>query len=547
VALKIVKLGQRSSLRVWNLATRQILSEWPLDGECVSLAISKDGGTLVTVTVGNRTRYHSGGRITLWRLPNGTQQVSHPLFTPPAAFAVTPDLDLAAISVSGILRVVELKSGRELWKQEGIEVDLVAISPDGKLLAGGADRNEVRLWDMATGQELGRLSGHESWVNSLVFWPDGTKLASGSADQTIRVWDVVARECVDTLRGHRQQVWQLALMPDHQTLVSGCRDGTVSLWDTSVSHPRRPRIGIPGATLVWSFEADSKTVVTLNDQGTVTRWKGPNFEIPERLFETGEIPDRDGFMWCFSHDGRRLALGSTEGVVQVWDIPSRALWRELTISTGRVRAVAFFDKGNRLLTLSLEGFVFHDWHLTSGSETQSWQVPADIIHYAISPDERYCLIMGYAGDVLLRDLIQKDSTPLNLDIRQSHDGNFSPDGRFVAVPSSLGFVRVWETTTWKEVTTLRGFFDTVFGAAFLSDGRRLAAVAGDQEAIRLYDTSTWLATLTLEGEGGWMWPTIISPDDNVIGAIGRHGLCLQLWRAPSWAEIAAAEEEEKSR
>jgi WD40 repeat protein len=538
---------QRSSLRLWNLATRRVVSEWPLDGECIDLAISRDGGTLVTVTAGNHARYQSGGQITLWRLSDGRQQVSHPLLRRPAAFAVTPDLDRAAVSGSGILRVIELKNGRELWKQDGTEPNPLAISPDGKLLAGGADRNEIRLWDMATGQELNRLSGHESWVQSLVFWPDGTRLASGSADQTIRVWDVSARKCVNTLRGHRQQVWQLVLMPDHQTLVSGCRDGTVSLWNASVSRPRRPRIEIPGAALVWSFEADSKSVVTLDDQGTVTRWKGPNFEIPERLFETGEIPDRDGFMWCFSHDGRRLALGSMDGVVRVWDVASRSLWRELPISTGRVRAVVFFGKGTRLLTLSLGDFMIHDWDLSSGAESQAWQAPADIIHYAVSPDERYCLIMGYAGDILLRDLIQKNSAPLNLDIRQSHDGNFSPDGRLLAVPSSLGFVRVWETTTWKEVTTLHGFFDTVFGAAFLPDGRRLAAVAGDQEAVRLYDTSTWLDTLTLEGEGGWMWPTIVSADDNVIGAIGRHGLRLQLWRAPSWAEIAATEEQDKSR
>jgi WD40 repeat protein len=114
----------------------------------------------------------------------------------------------------------------------------------------------------------------------------------------------------------------------------------------------------------------------------------------------------------------------------------------------------------------------------------------------------------------------------------------------VAVPSSLGLVRVWDTTTWKEVKTIGGFFDNAYGAAYFSDGRRLAAASGDREAIKLYDTATWQDVLTLDGEGGGLWPTTISPDDDVIGATAVAMGRLQLWRAPSWAEIAAAEARE---
>jgi WD40 repeat protein len=156
------------------------------------------------------------------------------------------------------------------------------------------------------------------------------------------------------------------------------------------------------------------------------------------------------------------------------------------------------------------------------------------------------VILGFAGDVILRDLTDKTTTKLNLDIRKSHDGNYSPDGQWVAVPSDLGFARIWDAATWKEVKTLAGFFSEVWGAAFLPDGSRLAVTAGNQEALRLYDTSSWLETLTLEAEEGALWPTMISPDGNVIGAGTLGGGRLHLWRAPSWEEIAAAEAKEKT-
>ena len=205
-------------------------------------------------------------------------------------------------------------------------------------------------------------------------------------------------------------------MPDHQTLISGCRDGSVCLWDTSVNHSRQPRIDIQDAD-AWAFEAGSKSVVTFNHRGRVTRWKGANFEIPEPLLETGRKTN-NGFAWCFSSDGRRLGLGS-DGLVEVWDVPRRALWQRLTNSNGLMRAVKFFAGGNRLLTLSVKEQIIDDWDLTTASKVQSWPAPPENLHYALSPDERHCLLLGFAGDVVLRDLTDKITTKLNLDIRKT--------------------------------------------------------------------------------------------------------------------------------
>ncbi len=67
-----------------------------------------------------------------------------------------------------------------------------AFSPDGRLLAAGADggKNAVHLWDVYTGQEVAALEGHSAGVLSVAFSPDGKLLASGSLDTTILLWDV---------------------------------------------------------------------------------------------------------------------------------------------------------------------------------------------------------------------------------------------------------------------------------------------------------------------------------------------------------------------
>jgi WD40 repeat protein len=74
----------------------------------------------------------------------------------------------------------------------------VAVTPDGKYVVSGSGNdplilgrdNTVRLWDLATGQEVRRFTGHEDWVYSVAVTPDGQYVVSGSGDKTVRLWDL---------------------------------------------------------------------------------------------------------------------------------------------------------------------------------------------------------------------------------------------------------------------------------------------------------------------------------------------------------------------
>ncbi len=543
----------RYILRLWNAATRQMIGEFPLNNECMGLAFSKDGRTLVTST----SSFGTEGQITLWRIPEGTKVASYTSeqldMTAGTSFAATPDLSLAAYALQSgkggfasqrgrRLCVIDLRNGKELWTATASKeyVTALAFSPDGKTLASAAGfgESDIRLWDVASGREIGRLEGHGSWVSSLVFWPDGKKLASSSADQTIQIWDVASQKCLDVLRGHRLEVWRLALLPDHTTLASGCKDGTICFWDTSVSHSHESRIILPELMTAWRFTPDGQSVVTLDLQGRVRRWGGRDFQQAETLFEIGT--NRYLGYDLFSRDGRLLAVTTTNNVLQVWDLSRRRLRREFPSPTGMMWAQSFSADDNKLLAGSSDDNLFREWDLDSGRESRSWRLPpAEYWAIAFSPDQRLWLVAPCGADSLLEDLFAGGSAKTNLDAQEVYDGAFSSDGKLFAVASGMGYARVWETAAWREVATLRGYLLGVESVAFSGDGKRLAT-GGGKEALKLWDTESWQEVLTLDGQGSAFRPTASSADGNAIGTMSASGI-VHIWRAPSWAEINAAE------
>lgn len=78
-----------------------------------------------------------------------------------------------------------------LTREGSDRVACLALSPDHRLLATGQfGEPDVRLWETASGQERGRLLGHQDSVVSLAFSPDNKLLASGSADTTALIWNI---------------------------------------------------------------------------------------------------------------------------------------------------------------------------------------------------------------------------------------------------------------------------------------------------------------------------------------------------------------------
>ena len=70
----------------------------------------------------------------------------------------------------------------------------IAFSPDGTLLASAGSDSNIRLWNIATQEQIHAFTAHNSTVRSIDFSSDGTFLASASYDGTARVWNIEKKQ-----------------------------------------------------------------------------------------------------------------------------------------------------------------------------------------------------------------------------------------------------------------------------------------------------------------------------------------------------------------
>jgi hypothetical protein len=292
--------------------------------------------------------------------------------------------------------------------------------------------------------------------------------------------------------------------------------------------------------------------VTLDWQGQVARWSGVDFQKKESLlavtnffgtsFSSGSSSSFSSGS-SFSSDARFLAIGSTHGDISVWDLEGRAPRRAFKAGERMATPLRFLDRGNHLICWTAADNTFFEWDLEANRTIQSWPAPGGFQNQAfgLSPDEKLSIAIRWSAGVAGRNLAGHSATNLPIEVMEGYSGDFSADGKRLAVASTLGFARVWDTATWREEATLSGFLNAVLSVAFSPDGQRLATGGSNPEdTVKLWSADSWQEVLTLEGTGSIYFATAFSPDGNAVGILSSDGF-LRVWRAPSWAEIDAAE------
>src|SRR5580704_1839493 len=111
------------------------------------------------------------------------------------------------------------------------DVNVVACSADGKMIASGAEDEKTFLWDVAAHQEIASPAGGGA-VMSVSISPDGKRIASGERYHKVNLLDP-AGKVVKVLEGHEAAVIATGFTADSKTLMTFSLDGGMRMWDAA--------------------------------------------------------------------------------------------------------------------------------------------------------------------------------------------------------------------------------------------------------------------------------------------------------------------------
>jgi WD40 repeat protein len=199
----------------------------------------------------------------------------------------------------------------------------LSISADGKRLAAGGCDRLVRVWDISEGIDKAKLDqtceNHADWVLGIALAPDGKHMLTCSRDKTAKVWDLSTKESVLTFPGHQASVFGVAVKPDSKVGYSVGEDNQVRAW-TASGDGKAVGAAAAGAkgVLKITLNPAGDMLVTCSGDNTVRTFTigGNGNPAPQKTFSghTDQV-----FAVAVSPDGKRVASGSYNGEVKIWN------------------------------------------------------------------------------------------------------------------------------------------------------------------------------------------------------------------------------------
>ena len=352
------------------------------------------------------------------------------------AVTVSPDGKLFAACAGrdnerGALTVWDTATRKSRFTHNGPNVIFgIAFSPDSKSIAIGESKGVAQLLDTNTGRSKRTFSGHTKDVFSVAFSPDGKTLATGSGDRTIKIWDVHSGAELRSIGGSNDHVLSVAFSPDGKLIVAACGGDGARLLDGRTGNEKHHwRHG--GFYNRGAFFADNQWVLTGGYDGTVRLWNADSGELRARFEGMGGV---DGL--AFSEPARLIAVCSRDRTFQL---------RNFTLEKAT-------ELERRRIGELLNAFDDDSFPVREKASKELLQ-----IGFLAEADLRRAMKESVSAESRIRarrvraEMLSQPKAVLETENGQIDCVAFSRDGKLVVTGGRDGLVRVWDVAGAKEI------------------------------------------------------------------------------------------------
>jgi WD40 repeat protein/beta-lactamase regulating signal transducer with metallopeptidase domain len=528
----------RTALQWWDVDTAKELASIPLtdrEKNDFDLALSADGATVIT------SGPNRNGAATVWDRSAKTRIATYSSNVGIRAASLAPDGKHAALvtNTDGVLGW-DFAAGQTprtiLRRTKDFQPFAIQYSPDGKTLAVGGWRRDVKILNAPTGRLLRTLDWPHPFVQKLAFSPDGKLLAlgnSGAAGNDIVLWDLATGKLIhDLKRVSDRGVDGPAFSPDGR-LLAITAGNVLHVWDLATEKNLDASfVGHEGYVEPVVFLGRGDKVATAGSEGAVRHWDARTGRQERMLPYPGLIR-----ALAASPDGKLLASSaetilsddSVANSVRIWDVGTGRQLHQLAGrgKMGGIRQLCFSPDGKRLagagddgksrLWSASDGTLLAEQDLSLENRPARNQLPdpfsplGESLEYAaVFPDADRIVVDGAKGDFRVLSMqtgkeVQVFGTVKNYGrrIAMSTDGKYLLSDEIEGRPVKSMGLYLWDIAAARQVWRQ----ELPYGPPLLqpvtisADAKRFAAsVAGSPREIRIGDMATGKTLQSLKND-----------------------------------------------
>ena len=392
--------------------------------------------------------------------------------------------------------VLDLETGMELYKfDNGSEIRCFAISTNGTFLATvGTGETKASIWRVDNGKKVFDLTGHPENIIRVEFSPDGKTIITGSSDIVklwdfenalkpkyepeddwliadmdiapisrfdslggaliatahasgeIKIFDPYSRIKLKSFFGYRDEYgngfFSVAFSPDGKSVAAGNKDGTIKIWNLS-DGAERVIDSKSGLVADISFSPDGNYLAACSDS-MVKIW---NFQTGIPLVVLPENTTND-IASDFSPDGKKLATGSLNGAIKIWDVKTASeIFSNSEISEAEYVSDLDFSPDGEYLAAGYPTHVKILNTRTGKNIFTFYNKSFSDLHVSYAPDGKYLAIAGISNsngenNIIKVFNIKTGKEVFSIDSDEARKVVFFPDGKRMA--TSWGTFRIWE-------------------------------------------------------------------------------------------------------
>jgi len=521
-------------VRIWNVATGTSI-ETPLqgawkvaffpDGKRIAVSASSSSGPIVKV-------FGTADGKELLSLSGHTKRIR--------AIDVSPNGELIATgSQDGTVRVWNIADGREIQKvtenEAGpIEFTDVRFSFDGSSLAvlgfNLIDLYDTKTWtkkSLNKGNLAPQLSTIVGW--RLVFSPLGKTIAVGTFDGDVLLIDSAEMKVIRILKLHRSNVKGLAFSPDGKRLYSGSWDRSIKVVDIQTGEVLHTIYGHFAGVHELSMSPDGRSLASASADFGLSFWNVDQLRDLEPLATGGRYLQ-------FSNDGNTIySWNQTTKTIGKWDTASRQrLWTAQLDATSLSQSLSVDDA--YVLSAGRDGSISVISSANGGLFKQWTPYLKPILAIAATHDK---VVVAYEDGTLSAFRLTDASEIYSI---KAHAGVFrglaiSPDLEQLVTGGNDNSVRTFRLDSGNLIGSFDGNTKPLYRILFSNDGKYLIA-SGADDIARIYNAATGELIRSFAGMSGGIFAIAMSPDGRRLATASDVGV-VRLWNTETGDQVFA--------